>query len=268
MAGTIRIKKEESIGTLVMNRPKVMNALTRETVVELHEALLQLSTDEEVRVIVLEGAGNNFCSGADMSGLNRDHILADDLKSMKRFGDLVLAFGEIPQPVISKVRGVAAGGGASLAVASDFCITAQTSRFSYVFSNIGVVLDGGGHYFLPRLIGRAKAREVALLGETFNGDEAASMGLIYKSVPESELDGEVKRLAEKLAAKPSGFALGLIKRGLEMSFNRSLEEILEWETTHQAICFQDPIHKDVVLKYLESRGKTKKKHNVPDFRRT
>ncbi|MCP4667731.1 MAG: 2-(1,2-epoxy-1,2-dihydrophenyl)acetyl-CoA isomerase, partial [Deltaproteobacteria bacterium] len=153
-----------------------------------------------------------------------------------------------------KVRGVAYGLGANIALAGDFVVASLDARFCEVFVNIGVILDGGGTYFLPRLVGLARAKELALLGEEISGKSAADMGLIYKSVPEEDLDRETEALAKKLAQK-SPSAMALIKEGLEGSFDMSLKEALEWEAAHQAIMLQTREHKEAVESFLGSRGK-------------
>jgi len=230
----VLIQKRERICTLTMNRPNRMNALNMEIIQGLQEAFDQIRTNSEIRVVVLEGAGGNFSSGADMSTLNEDIGAPEWLEGLKRFGSLIKTMRELPQPIINKLRGVAVGGGANLALAGDFVVASHNARFCEVFVNLGVILDGGGTYFLPRLVGPAKARELALLGDMIDGKTAASIGLIYKSVPEEDLDGEVDSLARTLSQK-SLQAMALIKEGLEGSLDMSIEEVLEWEASHQAV---------------------------------
>jgi enoyl-CoA hydratase/carnithine racemase len=159
---------------------------------------------------------------------------------------------EIPQPVIAMLKGVAVGGGANLALAGDFVIAADNARFCEIFVNIGLVLDYGGTYFLPRLVGLTKARELAMLGNEIDGKTAASIGLVYKSVPEDEIEKEVAALATTLAQKPP-LALRLIKEGLEKSFDMSLKQVLDWEAAHQSIALQTPDHKEIVKLFLASK---------------
>jgi 2-(1,2-epoxy-1,2-dihydrophenyl)acetyl-CoA isomerase len=149
---------------------------------------------------------------------------------------------------------VAVGGGANLALAADFVIAAENARFCEIFINIGAVMDYGGHYFLPRLVGLVKARELAMLGEEIDGQTAASIGLIYKSVPEDALEAQVAALAATLAQKPP-LALRLIKEGLEKSFDMSIDEILDLEAAHQAIALQTPEHKEIVEMFMAMKNK-------------
>lgn len=250
----IKLEKKERVAFVTMNRPEVLNALNHDMVMELLEAFERISSDEEIRVVVLEGAEGNFSSGADISLFLEDLGAAQWLEGMNRFGSLIRAIREIPQPVIAKVRGAAVGGGINLALAGDFVVASHDARFRENFVHIGLILDGGGTYFLPRLVGLAKAREVALLGDFFDGKRAASMGLIYKSVPDEDLDREVDVLAKTLSERPLR-AMALIKKGLEASFDLSLNEVLDWEGAHQTIMLQSQEHKDMVRLFLAARGK-------------
>ena len=250
----VLIEKKDRICTLVLNRPKVMNAWDAELIYELKDAIDRVTSDEEIKVVVLEGAGGNFSSGADMALLNEELSALERLKGMKQLGRFVRTLREMPKPIIAKVRGVAVGAGANLALAADFVLAASDAKFCEIFVNIGAILDAGGTYFLPRLVGLAKARELALLGEVIEGKAAADIGLIYKSVPDKDLDREVDALANTLSQKSSA-AMALIKEGLEKSFDMSLGEVLEWEAAHQSIMLQTEEHKEVVRGFLRSRGK-------------
>jgi len=250
----VLIQEKQGICTLVLNRPKVMNAWDAELIYELKDAIDTVSCDEEIKVVVLEGAGGNFSSGADMALLNEGRSAPERLKAMKQLGRVMRTLREMPQPIIAKVRGVAVGAGANLALATDFVLAASDAKFCEVFVNIGVILDAGGTYFLPRLVGLAKARELALLGEVIDGKTAADISLIYKSVPDKDLDHEVESLAKTLSQK-SAAAMALIKEGLEKSLDMSLSEVLEWEAAHQSIMLQSEELKEAVGGFLRSRGK-------------
>jgi len=153
----VLVQQTGRVCTLTMNRPKVMNALNVALMTELSAKLEAVGGDPGIRVVILQGAGENFCAGADMSLLNERLSSPDWLPVMKLLARLILMIREIPQPVISKVEGAAIGGGANLALAGDFVVAAHNSRFGQVFVDLGVGLDGGGTYFLPRLVGLAKA---------------------------------------------------------------------------------------------------------------
>ena len=249
----ILTEKKDGFCYLTMNRPRKLNAFNFELGAELLEALESIANDRETRVVILEGAGGNFSSGADMQLLNSDMGSDDWLWLMKGLSRLVITMRELPQPVICKVRGAAYGVGANLALAGDFVVASETMRFCEVFSSIGVVMDGGGHYFLPRLVGMPKAMELALLGDEIDGSKAAAMGLIYKCVPDQDLDLEVDGLAARLAQK-SGRSLALIKEGLVGSFDRTLAEVMEWEASHQAIMLRSRELRTIVKAFLQSKA--------------
>jgi len=249
------IEKKNKIATIMLNRPRVMNAMSKEMIMALHDAVKEIALDEDIHVVVLKGAGDHFCSGADIGLFAEDIASYEWLTAMKGVGQIVRTLREMPQPVITMLKGVAVGGGANLALAADFVIAADTARFCEIFVNIGLIMDYGGHYFLPRLVGLTKARELAMLGDEIDGRTAQSIGLIYKAVPEEALEKETDDLAATLAQK-SPLALRLIKEGLEKSFDMSLKEMLDWEAAHQSIALQTPGHKEIVNMFLAAKGKS------------
>jgi len=243
------VTKKDKIATLTLNRPKVMNAMSKEMIEGLWDAVKELAADKSVHVVILRGAGDHFCSGADIN-LFGESIPSDEwVVAMKGVGKIVRTLREMPQPVIAMLKGVAVGGGANLALASDFVVAAESARFCEIFVNIGLILDYGGHYFLPRLVGLAKARELAMLGNEIDGKTAADIGLVYKTVAEDQLENEVDTLAATLAQK-SPLALRFIKEGLERSFDMSLPQVLDWEAAHQSIALQTKAHKEIVELFL------------------
>lgn len=250
----VLIIKEGYLATVIINRKDVMNAFNVETMKPLLSAFKRLSSDKTVRVITLEGAGANFSVGADLTLLNESIATSQWYDFLKNVvSDLILTMRTMPKPVICKVRGNAYGFGVGLALAGDFVVSSENARFCEVFVNLGVTLDGGSSYFLPRLVGMVKARELALLGNVIDGRTAASVGLIYRAVPEESLDAEVTALAQLLAEK-SPQALASIKEALEGSFTRSLEAALEWEASHQAILLNSSELKEAVRRFLNARN--------------
>ncbi len=249
----VLLQKKGKIVTVTMNRPRVMNAFDMEMCSGLISAFERMASDKEAGVIILTGAGGNFSSGADMNLLSEDHTADEYLKDvMQVLSRLIRTMRELPQPIISKVRGVACGVGLNTALAGDFVLASHDARLSEVFVNIGALLDGGGTYFLPRLVGLAKARELALLGEEISGQTAASIGLIYKSVPDLELESETDSLSQKLLSKPST-AIALIKRGLDSSLDMTLDQVLAWEAAYQSIRLKSPELKKAVHRFLKPR---------------
>ncbi len=253
---TVLVEASDRICTIVLNRPKKMNAMNQELTLDLLEAFTQVSADEAIHVIILAGAGGNFSTGADMHLLEETHGVHEWLDGMRRLGQLICTMREAPQPIIAKLRGAAYGGGSNLALACDFVVAAHNAKFCENFVHIGTILDVGGTYFLPRLVGRVRAKELALLGEPIDGETASSMGLIYKSVQEDTLDQEVANLAQRLSQKPRR-ALALIKEGLENSFDMSLKETMNWEAAHQSIMLQSPEHKELIQMFLAARKQKK-----------
>ncbi len=247
------IEKKDKIASIILNRPQKMNAMSKEMILGLRDAVLEIGSDEGIRVLIIKGAGDHFCSGADLNLFTENTASYEWITAMKGVGQIVKNLREMPQPVITMLKGVAMGGGANLALAGDFVIAAENARFCEIFINIGAIMDYGGHYFLPRLVGLAKARELAMLGNEIDGKTAASIGLIYKSVPQEALDKEVESLAATLAQKPP-LALRLIKEGLEKSFGMSLQDVLDWEAAHQSIALQTPEHKEIVKMFMEAKG--------------
>ena len=249
---TVLIEKKNHIATLVLNRPEVMNAMSKEMIEGLHHAVTEIGADEGVHVVVLKGAGDHFSSGADISLFSETISPQDWLIAMKGVGRVVRTLREMPQPIVTLLKGVAVGGGANLALAGDFVIAADNARFCEIFVNIGLIMDYGGTYLLPRLVGLTKARELAMLGNEIDGKTAAAIGLVYKSVPEDDIERTVAELAATLAQKPP-LTLRLIKAGLEKSFDMSLKEVLDWEAAHQSIALQTPAHKKIVQLFLDSK---------------
>ncbi|HUH65878.1 MAG TPA: enoyl-CoA hydratase/isomerase family protein [Syntrophales bacterium] len=250
----VLIRRKGPTCTLTLNSPGKMNAIDRDMIQELQAALGALKFDRDSRVVILEGAGGHFCAGADLSVLGSGINATEAHAVMTQISGLISGLRELPQPVICKVRGAAYGGGANLALSGDLVVAAHTARISQVFVNIGLTLDCGGTYFLPRLVGMARASALALLGDELDGGTAAEIGLIYKSCADEELDGKVDSLASVLAQK-SPLALSVIKKGLNRSLSMTLNEALEWEAAQQSILLQGEEHKRALLALLQAKRK-------------
>ena len=248
-------KKEGMVGCLRFNRPKVYNSFNREMALALQEGLRNFSDDTEVRCIVLTGAGKAFSAGQDLNeavdpeGPDISKILSE------HFNPIIELLRSIEKPIIAAVNGVAAGAGANIALACDFCVASSNATFIQAFCKIGLIPDSGGTYILPRLIGLPRAVQMMMLGEPLTATEAQEIGLIYKSVPPSKLDQEVKSLAERLAAMPTR-ALGLTKRALAHSTANDLETQLGIEEQLQTIASETEDYKEGVSAFLEKRKPT------------
>lgn len=219
------------VATLTIDRPERKNAADLATFDELRRAFDEVAERAEVRVLVLTGAGDAFCSGADltMGGAQRS-----TLDVIRRIHAGVLALSEIPKPTIAKVNGAAAGAGMNLALGCDLIVAARGARFSEIFTRRGLSIDYGGSWLLPRLIGLHRAKELVLLGDFFSAEEAERIGLINRAVPDAELDAFVDAWAERLAAGPP-LALSMAKRLLNAGLDATLPQALENEAMAQAV---------------------------------
>jgi len=243
---------EGAVATVTLNRPDVYNALNDEITFELQDVLKVVAKDENVRVVVLTGAGRAFCSGQDLkaSSEQQDRSFMESLHT--RYNPIIRAMRNIPKPIICKLNGVAAGAGCSLALASDIIVASEEATMIEVFVNIGLVPDSGSSYFLPRLAGMAKAFELCSMGSKVTAKEAVELGLINKAVRVDLLDTAVKVYTDHFATAPSK-AIGLIKRMLNKSATASLDEMLNYEAYCQEIAGKTDDHKEGVKAFIEKR---------------
>lgn len=240
------------MATFTLNRPEVYNAFNNELTFELQDAFKAIRKDEEVRVVVLTGEGKAFCSGQDLKASQADpnRSFADSVR--QRYNPLIKAMRELPKPIIARVNGVAAGAGASLALACDLVVASEQAKFIEVFINIGLVPDSGSSYFLPRVVGSAKAFELCTMGSKVSAQEALELGIANKVVAHEDLDAAVKEYTDYYAVAPTK-AIGLIKKMLNKSQQASLEEMLEYEAYNQEIAGGTADHKEGVQAFLEKR---------------
>lgn len=232
---TILWERKNGIGRLTLNRPERLNAFSPKMHAELRSLLSDIAEDTETRVIVITGAGRGFCSGADLAaGQLETTPEGPDLGlALERdYNPLIQSIQNLEKPIIAAVNGPAAGAGMSLALACDFTVAAESATFLQAFCNIGLVPDAGSTFFLPRLVGQARAAYLAMLGEKIPAKTAADWGLIWKSVPDDQFEAEISALATRLAAGPTK-ALGLIKRALHQSWKNDLAQQLDMECRSQ-----------------------------------
>jgi len=248
----LTFKNEDGVGTITLNRPEVYNALNDGITYELQDLLKQIAKDDTVRVVVLTGEGKAFCSGQDLkaSSAQEKRSFIDSLH--KRYNPIIRAMRKLPKPIICRLNGVAAGAGCSLALACDLIVAAEEAMMTEVFINIGLVLDSGSSYFLPRLVGSAKAFELSTMGSRVKGKEAFELGLVNKVVPLSDLDGAVKEYTDYYAKAPTK-AIGLMKKMLNRSGTSSLDEMLDYEAYCQEIAGSTHDYKEGVSAFLEKR---------------
>lgn len=238
--------------TISLNRPEVYNALNDELTFELQDAFKSVAKDETVRAVVLTGEGKGFCAGQDLkaSAASGNRSFMDSLH--KRYNPIIRAMRSLPKPVICRLNGVAAGAGCSLALACDMIIASEEATLIEVFINIGLVPDSGSTFFLPRLVGMAKAFELCTMGSKVGAAEAVSLGLINKAVPPDQLDQAVKEYADYFANAPTK-AVGMIKKMLQKSAHATLDEMLDYEAYCQEIAGASNDYKEGVAAFLEKR---------------
>lgn len=242
----------DGVATITLNRPDVYNALNNEITFELQAALKECKKNEEVRVVVLTGEGKAFCSGQDLKASSKEPNRSFSDSIHKRYNPIIKGIRSMPKPVICRLNGVAAGAGCSFALACDLVVAAESAKLIEVFVNIGLVLDSGSSYFLPRLVGSAKAFELATMGTRVSGKQAEAMGLVNQCVPDEQLDEAVKAYTDYYANAPTK-AIGLMKKMLNKSQNATLDEMLEYEAHMQDIAGSSDDYKEGVQAFLEKR---------------
>lgn len=245
-------RQEQGVVTISLNRPDVYNALNDEITYELQDVFKRVSKDESVRVVVLTGEGKAFCSGQDLKAASGQEKRSFMESLHKRYNPLISAMRNLPKPIICRLNGVAAGAGCSLALATDIIIAAEEASLIEVFINIGLVPDSGSSFFLPRLVGMAKAFELCSMGTRVKAKEAAEMGLVNKVVTADMLDATVKEYTDYYAQAPTK-SIGLIKKMLNKSVSASLEEMLEYEAYTQEIAGSSEDYREGVKAFLEKR---------------
>jgi 2-(1,2-epoxy-1,2-dihydrophenyl)acetyl-CoA isomerase len=251
MYQTLLYQIEENICTITLNRPDRFNAFNEEMSKEFMDALKLAEKDVEVRVIIITGAGKAFCSGQDLKDISgQKRSLADSIE--RRYNPMIRKVTGIEKPIICRLNGVAAGAGASLALACDMIIASTDAALLQAFVNIGLVPDSGSSFFLPRLVGRQKAFEIAALGDKINAQQAFDLGLINYLVSPEELDAQVLLYSKRFAAAATK-AVGLIKRMLHRSFESTLDDMLEMEKYCQEIAGNSNDYREGVAAFNEKR---------------
>jgi len=225
---TIRTAREGDVLIITLNRPERLNAAPPQMFDEIGAALDDLGG---ARAVLVHGEGRAFCSGADLQG--RGEGISGPYEALTaHYNPTMLKLSRLPVPIVSAVNGPAAGIGCSLALAADFCIAGESAYFLQAFVNIGLVPDGGASWMLARLIGKARATEMMLLGERVHGPKAAEWGLIYRSVADDLVLSEAKALAARLAAGPT-MAIGLMRQGLAEALDDDYASALQREAENQ-----------------------------------
>jgi 2-(1,2-epoxy-1,2-dihydrophenyl)acetyl-CoA isomerase len=244
---------DDHIKRITINRPERRNSVDVETIGLLHEEI-QRSAEDESRVIILTGAGDSFCAGADLQASSERDIRDVDVTASLRehTNPTILSMRRLAKPIIARVHGHAVGVGCNYALACDILIASEQAKFGQVFIRIGLMPDGGSTYFLPRTVGYAKAFELMATGDIISAQDALALGLVNYVVPVEELDGAVNKMASRLAAAPA-IALGRIKAGLNHGENSDLAGALEFEAINQGDCFRSEDFLEGVNAFREKR---------------
>jgi len=250
-------KTESGIATITLNRPERLNALTFDVYRELTDTFATLRDQDDVRVVVITGAGRGFCSGGDVKDIIGE-LFSRDVEGLLEFTrmtcELVRNIRLLPKPVIASLNGTTAGAGACIALASDIRIATEDARIAFLFVKVGLSgADMGAAYLLPRVVGLAKATELLYSGDFVSAPEAERIGLYNQVVSSTaELATATNTLAERLAKGP-GFALAKTKEMLNRELNMNLEAALECEAQAQAICMQHPDYREAYEAFVAKR---------------
>jgi 2-(1,2-epoxy-1,2-dihydrophenyl)acetyl-CoA isomerase len=246
----------DGIATLTLNRPERLNALSTPIMEGLLAALPRLAQDPAVGVVVLSGAGRAFCSGGDVKSMAEGSVersLPEAVRHLRGRMEVSRLLHEMPKPTIAMVNGPAAGAGLSLALACDLRVAAQSARFITAFAKVGFSGDFGGSYFLAKLVGTGKARELYYTAEPLDAAQALALGIANHVVPDSELRDATMALARKLAQGPR-IALALMKQHFNAAESGTLAELLDLEAQHQIETGRTSDHKEAARAFVEKRA--------------
>lgn len=251
----ILTERREGYRIITLNRPDRLNSFNEAMHAALMTALVEAEADDTCRALVLTGAGRGFCAGQDLSDRVFSPGQVPDLSSTleRLYNPLVRKLRALQMPVICAVNGVAAGAGANIALACDIILAARSAKFIQAFAKLGLVPDSGGTWFLPRLVGPARARALALLAEPVAAEQAEAWGMIWKAVDESSLMDEANRLAAHFAAQPT-VGLALIKQALDASETNDLDRQLDLERDLQGQAGRTPDYLEGVTAFFEKRS--------------
>ena len=258
---TILYEVSDGIARLTLNRPDVLNSINPQMIDEVRSAVASFAEDKTARVLLLTGNGRAFCSGADLATGVADDDDDDGMTTGQRvahgmkigFNPLVLELAEVPKPVIAAVNGITAGGGVGLALSADIVVAARSAYFMQVFGpKLAIIPDMGCTWFVPHLVGRARARALAFLGNKLSAEMAADWGLILDCVDDDKLMDHALAYARKLADGPPN-AFGEIKKALDISETNSLSEQLDYERDTQGVLTDHPNFREGVVSFLKKK---------------
>lgn len=246
----------DGVATVRLNRPEKLNPLTFESYADLRDLVLQLPYRDDVRVLVIRGAGKGFCAGGDVNEIIGELIRMRPRELMgftKMTGDLIRAMREVPVPIVAGIQGIAAGAGSVVALASDFRVVAESARFAFLFTKVGLSGgDMGASYLLPRIVGLGRATQLLMLGDTIDAPTADRYGLVSELVTDDELDAAVDRLARRLATGPT-LAYAQTKALLTRELDMPLVGAMELDAMTQALLMTTDDHAEFHAAFTEKR---------------
>ncbi|MEZ5428495.1 MAG: enoyl-CoA hydratase [Pyrinomonadaceae bacterium] len=252
----LTVTLENGIKRITFNRPERRNSVDRQMTEQLFDALRE-SVEDTTRVVILTGAGDSFCAGADLAATSESEIAEFDVTTHLReiVNPTILVMRSLPVPVIARVHGHAVGIGCNFALAADLIVASEDALFGQVFIKIGLIPDGGSTFFLPHLVGYQKAFELTALGDIIDAREAERLGFVNRVVPFADLDQAVDKMAQRLVESPRT-ALEKIKEGLNQNLQKALAEALEFEAVNQDECFHSRDFIEGISAFLQKRKAT------------
>jgi 2-(1,2-epoxy-1,2-dihydrophenyl)acetyl-CoA isomerase len=248
----VEVDAESGVATLTLNRPDALNALTVPMKQELLAAWRRVERDASVRAVILTGAGRAFCAGQDLRERLQPDAAPLGVEVRERYNPIIRAMRALPKPIVAAINGVAAGAGASLAMASDLRIASEGASFALAFGRVGLVPDSGATWFLPRLVGATRAMELALLGDPVSAADALRLGLVGRVVPAQQLAAAARSVAARLAAGAPR-AIALTKRALNAAWERDLDAALDYEAHLQDMAGRTKDHAEGLAAFIEKR---------------
>ena len=243
---------DENVANITLNRPQVFNSFNRTMALALQSALDECKSDT-IRAVRIIGEGKAFCAGQDLQEVTDPNGPSLTTILQEHYNPIIERIRNLQKPVVAAVNGVAAGAGANIALACDIVVVAQSAAFIQAFSKIGLIPDSGGTFFLPRIIGFQKAAALMMLGDKISADEANSLGMCYKVLPNENFDADTLAITKKLAQMPT-YGLWLTKQALNASMNNNLSQQLDLEDQLQTLAGTSHDYKEGVNAFLEKRA--------------
>ena len=247
----VSFEKDASVAVLTLNRPERLNAMADPMWDALYEHLGTIAADDEIRAVILTGAGRAFCSGGDVGAMQKSNLVSGRARSRLRHR-AVLALYNLEKPVIAAVRGPVYGIGTALALACDLVVASDTTKFSMAFKKVGVVPDGGAVFFLTQHLGIAQAKDLVYTARVVPADEAMKLGLVMRVVPDQKLETEARALAKEMAESAT-YALALAKKMFRCMYVPTLEQLMDMETLASGLARLTHDHKEGVDAFKEKR---------------